>query len=65
MKRLYLLVKYTLLACFDTTHSYELTKAGGWGEYYAKHGIGNSIDDTVNTLQGEPLVKLDKHLRHI
>lgn len=60
MKRLYWLI----LSMFNPVYSDEYRQYGE-GEYLARHGVANDIDDTVKTMQGLPVVKLSKHLKHI
>jgi len=57
MRRLYWLIQ----SLFNPPYEDDRRKHGT-GEYLADKGIANEIDDSVYTLQGEPLVKLDKHL---
>lgn len=61
MKRLY----WILMALFNPVNSDELMRMGGWGEYLAHHGVENEIDDEVHMIEGEAVIKLDKHLKHI
>jgi len=60
MKRLYWLIQ----SLFNPVYEDE-RREYGTGEYLARHGIANSIDDQVHMIEGESLVKLDKHLKHI
>lgn len=60
MKRLY----WLLMSLINNDYSLEYTKYGE-GEYLAKHGVPNGVDDAPTVIEGEELVKLDKHLQQL
>lgn len=54
MKRIY----WILMALFNPVNSDELMRLGGWGEYLAKHGVANEIDDELHMIEGEAIREL-------
>ena len=58
MKRLYWLIQ----SLFNPVYNDEYRRLGE-GEYLAKHGVAN--EDKVHMIEGEAVIKLDKHLKHI
>lgn len=55
---------WKLLTYISPAHNDELNRMGE-GEYLAKHGIFNEIDDMkgIHTIEGQAVIKLLKHLK--
>lgn len=61
MKRLYWLI----LSMISPVHNDEYNRLGE-GEYLASHGVFNDIQKPdIHMVEGEAVIKLQKHLKHI
>lgn len=60
MKRLYWLIQ----SIFNPVYSDEYRQYGE-GEYLARHGVANEVSEKFNMIEGNAVIKLDKHLKHI
>ena len=60
MKRLYWLIQ----SIFNPVYNDEYRRLGE-GEYLAKHGVANEENEHIRMIEGEAVIKLQKHLKHI
>ncbi len=60
MKRLF----WKLLTYISPAHNDELNRLGE-GEYLAKHGIANEVKEDYKVIEGEAVIKLQKHLKRV
>ena len=60
MKRLYWLIQ----SLFNPVYNDECRRLGE-GEYLAKHGVANETKEDYKMIEGEAVIKLQKHLKHI